>query len=137
MTVSKQSMKRIVSVVRNAKQLERYIEQCKKEALNHLLTGAHIDGLKLVRGPSSRTWINERQALRALRKVADINDVAPRKVISPAKAEKIDGVKDIASLVRKAQGRLMAVTEDDRRKAVEPAGAEFARLEGITIDEDL
>lgn len=86
----------------------------------HLESGQAFPGFKLVRGRSVRAWKDEGEAADTLEMLLD--DAAyERKLLTPAKAEKVLGKKlsaGIQELIVKPEGKPTLVPESDPRQSV-------------------
>lgn len=106
--------------------LKTYISCLEDFAMSEAKAGRPPRGYKLVHGAGRRDWVDEQDALFVL--TAHTNeDVAPRKLVSVAQAEKLLGKKrfaeteELSRLVTRKAGALQLVPEDDKRPAVDAA----------------
>jgi hypothetical protein len=77
-----------------------------------------IPGYKIVRGRTSRSWAEESEAEQMLTEA--IGELAfEKKLISPAKAEKVIDKKQVSKYTQISEGKLTLVANSDKRKAVE------------------
>lgn len=90
---------------------------------HELNAGKHIPGWKLVEGKSNRVWMDEGQVEKELGALFGDEIYAPRKVKSPAQAEKLVGKGKIDHLTMKPAGKIVMVEESDPRPAVLPSSA--------------
>lgn len=99
--------------------LEKWITTVKQRAREMAATG-NLAGHKLVAGRSSRTWRDE--ALAAEEIHAAGHDPYERKIISPAKAEKLgkEVKESIKHLILKTTGEPIIAPEDSPKPAIPP-----------------
>lgn len=113
-----------------AKELESWVKQVNKLALNELKNGVSIPGYKLVDKRGTRKWKDEEAATRVLvRKLKTSGAYEPRKLISPTKAEKALGKEVYCKVVAKhvtvsSSGVTMAADSDSRPDVSDP----FSRI---------
>lgn len=102
-------------------ELNKFFKSIKKRVIEELNKGNNIPGLKLTYNKSTpRTWINESLAKDALKKIIlRKDDLYIKKLVSPAKAEKIINKKfpqkweSLKHLIIKPQGKLIAVLKEE------------------------
>jgi hypothetical protein len=126
----------IAKVIQHKKQILGWIESVEEMALQRLLAGEKIAGLKLVRGRGSRKWANETKAEEFLKRELKDGAYTPQKLKSPAQAEKMwsgGGDEIIAPLVESVPGPLQVVHESDHRPEVKDAKADFKQI--ITVED--
>jgi hypothetical protein len=135
-TMSDQQIRELIEA---APLLRQMLESVEKEALRRMESGIKIEGLKLVRGRGSRSWMYEDEAkmVKSLTKIGIPKAALFKKeMVSPAQCEKLrwksKGVEaqlsdtqrvSLASLIKKSDGKLTVTSESDERVAVE-VGAE-------------
>jgi len=117
------------ALVLQLKQVRNWVDKVEKAALADLRAGRQIPGLKLVPGRNKRSWEDEEAAQKKLKgKRFKIDDIAPRKLLSPAQAEKLLGKdkfqKDLGPLVHVEQGPPTIASSDDPRPSVDPGEAQ-------------
>lgn len=95
--------------------ISKFCKNLKAHALKIAQGGEKIPGYKVVEGRANRQWKSEAAVIDAFPGV-DIWE--PKKILSPAKLEKLDGVKkkDVAALVYKAPGKPTLAPASDKRK---------------------
>lgn len=116
--------------------IRKMIADAEEQAIARISSGKPIEGLKLVNGRGSRSWVKDEDAtVRALTRMG-----VPKKstvvtsIVSPAQAEKLRWVKKDGTdgyltegqierlnkeYIARSEGRLTVVPESDRRKAVD------------------
>lgn len=104
---------------------EQYMRAVYTHALRLAQSGVGIPGYKVVTGDKRRAWTDEDKAAKALAKAGvDLDDACPRKLCTPAQAEKLIGGKAgkelIATLAAKPPGEPVLVPADDGREAEAP-----------------
>lgn len=96
-----------------------------KYAERAILTGTTVPGFKLVEGSTRRRWSDEKEAMTILSgHVHDLDEIAPRKLQSPAQIEKMNLSTD--GLTEKPKGKPALVRESDRRP---PLAGDFEILD--------
>jgi len=111
----------------------QYFTDVELFALDKLISGEMIKGLKLVRGRSSRFWLDEQRTNKLLNLWLENEDkVFIKKLISVAQAEKIikkempGMLKNLSSLIGKSSGAPVLALADDKRPAISvDAAADF------------
>ena len=130
----------IAKIIQNKTLIMELIEGAEKEAYRRFEAGQPIEGLKAVRGRGSRDWlVDESTLVSTLKKCGVPADACyERKLISPAKMEKLTWVKRDGSeqklsdkhrvmlqseYIKKSDGKLIIVPAADNRPAVELSAA--------------
>lgn len=94
-------------------------------AMSEIQKGSRVGDYKLVEGRSNRSWRDEEKAIRALRNTykLKVNDIQPRKLLSPPQLEKLVGKKHPIfqgdRYVYKPQGRPKLAPGSDSRPSFE------------------
>lgn len=126
----------IRELVEAAPLLRQLLEAAEAEALRRFESGTNIDGLKVVRGRGSRTWLlSEEETAERLKKMGMPKEaIWKTTLINPAQAEKVrwtkrDGTQKQLSerqlklmadeYIKKSDGKLTVVSSADDRPAVE------------------
>ena len=110
-----EQMSRILAI---AGILSDYFESVEADALERLKHGVDVPGYKLVRGRSARSWGDVSQAESMLYDI--LGDRAyEKKLISPAKAEKLIDKKKVSPYISTSEGKLQIAPLTDKRPAVE------------------
>lgn len=109
-----------------AKDIKDYAQE---QALKH---GVKIPGWKVVEGRSNRKYTDEAKIIEVLKSDYELDDVAPRKLLTITKLEKLIGKKafteKVAQYVIKPPGKPTLVPESDKRpelNSVESAKEDF------------
>lgn len=101
--------------------VEEWIKHLRANALDRMLGGQPVPGMKLVKTSPHRRWADPDEALETLAKIVDRKDImTPSTLKSPAQIEKLLGADAkvvLSSLVETPEGRLTLAPESDRRKA--------------------
>lgn len=114
--------------------VERFFKTIHADAYNDALQGAPVPGWKLVEGRlPKRAWVDGPGPSRHLQQVLpDPLDAYERKLISPARAEKLIGKQEFrarfSGYIAPADRKLILVPDDDPRIGVETALDEFEDL---------
>jgi hypothetical protein len=105
-----------------AEQLKSWIDDLYTLAQGEMETGAAVPGYKLVQKRASRSWINEAEVAKILRRrKIKIDEIYKRTLLSPAQAEKkLPKLysKVLADLVHSQSSGLTVVSDTDKRSAV-------------------
>lgn len=99
--------------------LTSYFDAVKEDAFERMKHGVEVPGYKLVRGRSSRTWENEKEAAELLSEALGSERIYEKKLISPAKAEKLVDKSSLSPYISISEGKLTIAPLSDKRKAVE------------------
>jgi hypothetical protein len=114
----------VAHLVIKADEITALLSAVKERATKTLVAGGQINRLKLVRGRGSRPWKDEEAALADLIDAgADPDKIAPRKLVSPAQAEKAGFEDLVKSHSEKVPGALRAVWVEAPGAAVKPPAA--------------
>jgi hypothetical protein len=101
--------------------IESWLSAIEALVKDRLSEGETFDGFKLVEGRSNRRWADDAEAEKALVSLLDDKAFAPRKIVSPAQAEKALGKKragEVADLIVKPSGAPTLVNHTDPRPAL-------------------
>jgi len=107
-----------------AKELDRYIKDIGAHIQHMLQAGDSWPGYKLVAGRSIRKWAADQEATieGLLANGLEFDEIFEHKLISPAKAEKLDrsfkASERFQSLIEKPEGSPTLVEESDKRPAI-------------------
>lgn len=121
------SMDQMTEVLEKAPYVEEWFNAVREHARQALERGEEVPGWKLVAKRAYRRWTNEDEAEKWLREQrVKVSDFMPRKMVSPAQAEKIVGKGQIPEelIEAKSSGYNLA-HEDNPRPAITP-GSEAA-----------
>lgn len=110
----------IGKILQHKKALESWLNAVKEHAYQTIEAGGEVPGWKLVAGNNARKWIDEDEALEAFKaqRALKQDEYAPRKLISPAQADKV--------LPAKSKLRDMIKTERNRPSLVEASNKKAA-----------
>lgn len=120
-TVEHLTDEEINAILREKKQIEEWLKSVERNALNRILAGETIEGLKLVEGRSDRTW-EKPDEVSAVLQTAGYTASAifePMTIKTVAQMENLVGKKQLNSLVgdfivRQPGKPTVTVTEDKR-----------------------
>jgi len=106
--------------------IRQWCADIEARALSELQKGNPVGDYKLVAGRSSRSWADEAEAEKALRKKLKVKEIFPTKMISPSQAEKLLGKNNqvLEGLVKRSQGKPTMVPGDDPRSAYQVDAAD-------------
>jgi|WetSurSiteA1Bulk_404760.scaffolds.fasta_scaffold28825_2 hypothetical protein len=129
-TLSHAELRKIAGV---AGMIEAWLNACWDHIKTMLETGAVTPeeiGYKIVEGRVNRAWTNAEEAEKwLLERVAD-GAYVPKKLVSPAQAEKLlkgPDKKEVADLISTTRGRQLAPISD-KRPAIPPAISAFSEV---------
>lgn len=112
--------------------VEEWFNACRTHVRNLLETGAVTPetlGYKLVEGRKSREWVDEKSAEEFLLAMLDDEAYAPKKLISPAQAEKImkgaPAKKMLQEMIRFRPGPIQLAPLSDKREQIASALTAF------------
>lgn len=114
-------------LLENKTQIERYLSQCEKHAVNRLLDGEYSEHWKLGYTRTNRRWTPEAEA--ELERLLGESAFAPRKLIGIGAAEKVLGSKSVVSaLTEKPEGgpKLVLKTSSEKEYLI---GSDFEALD--------
>ncbi len=119
---------RMAELVARKKLIDIAIARYEQYLLEAIMNGNKVPGFKVVRKQTRKRWVNEIEAFEKLRRWGPLDEIAPRKLITPTQAEKIVLGKDAStkkknifnSLWEKPEGSLTLAPESDKRPPVEP-----------------
>lgn len=123
----------IESLVR-ALEHEDYVNAWFEAVRGHLKglleAGLPVPGLKLVEGKTNRKWVDEAKVVDEFAPLFGEDALFEKKLLSPAKLEKIVGKGNVEHLTFKPEGSKSIAREDDPRPAAKNAAAvDFAPAE--------
>lgn len=117
----------MLKVMEVKKELLDWIKGIEEAALDRLLKGEEIEGLKLVRKRTNRTWKDEAKFIKKFGK----RKTTVTKVMTPAQAEKAFSKSEVAHYATQEEGQPTLALESDKRKAIAPPALEmFENVEG-------
>lgn len=115
------SNEEIAEILELAPELKNWVTMVEAYALDKALQGEDFPGFKLVEGRSNRKYTDNESTIMAVLEDRgyDIDQIAPRKLLTISNMEKEIGKKEFASIlgefVIKPQGSPTLVTVDDKR----------------------
>lgn len=115
----KLELDRLKLVLDNKKLIESYLKAVEEHVSGLLFNGDEVPGYKLVAGRSLRKWVDAETAETELFNLVG-DDAFEKKLLTPAKAEKLVGSKrkgEIAHLIIKPEGAPTLAPESDKRKS--------------------
>jgi hypothetical protein len=119
---------KLAAVLENKKLISGWLDAVEQLAVDRIAAGDGFPGYKLVAGRSVRQWSSSEAAEQKLTQLLEDKGYQPRKVISPAQAEKALGKKragEIADLVVKPEGKPTLAPESDKRPSVTTTASDF------------
>ena len=123
--------------------VEGWFKDIRKRRDELLTAGQAVPGWKLVEGRKKREWAQDEAAtVTRLKKWLSVADIYPKVLISPAKAEKLEGVQktklrqqQFKELIQTTDGKPVAAPESDPRPSVnQPSGMFEPVAEQATTD---
>jgi hypothetical protein len=116
-------------VLENSDLIKAWLDAVQTHVFERLMEGGEFKGYKLVEGRSNRSWADETAATSLL--VETLGDAAwERKLLTPAKAEKVLGKKKtiLESMIFKPAGKPTLAPEQDKRPALHETANMFEAL---------
>lgn len=115
----------LATLLAKADVIETAMKAVREHAMRLLQIGHEVPGWKLVEGRRNRVWKDEAAAVQTLTMLGySADDIAPRKILSPAQTEKLlKDKKVMASLVETPSGKATLAPADDKRPALTPMGS--------------
>ena len=116
--------------------LSEWLNAVKEHAKGLLKSGVPLAGWKMVRGKKSRAWSSEDEIKTVFEPVLGDALYEPKKLLSPAKLEKVIGKKEVEPYIVSSEGAPTIAREDDPREEISyaTAGQEFAPIETETTE---
>jgi hypothetical protein len=109
--------------------IESWLSAVEALVKDRLANGEGFAGYKLVEGRSVRKWVDDAQAEATIVDLLGDAAFAPKKIVSPAQAEKALGKKragEIADLVTKPTGAPTLAPDSDKRPAINASADDFS-----------
>lgn len=118
----------IAKVVEYSLPLRKWIEAVEEHALNLMLDGEKIEGLKIVKGRNKREWIDETKTEELLRQLIGEKTFS-RKLISVAQAEKMVDSSSLSGLYQTIEGGPTVTSSGDKRKSFTQSKDAFEQID--------
>jgi len=138
----------LAALIQHADRIRAGLKAAELHALKLIQLGGRVLGFKIVAGDKHRVWKDEGKAVRQLRGLGyDKDDIAPRKLLTPAQAEKLVGraaARLLAPIIEKPKGDATLAPEGDPRPSLAPdfgpvcdacRGSGQERIRGLNNDE--
>ena len=128
----------IAELLSKKKLIEVAFKAFEDRLYNDMINGKDVPGFKLVQKQTRKRWIDETDAYTKLKSWAPIDEVAPRKLVTPTQAAKLMGKMSTKKsnifngLWEKPEGEVILVPESDRRAPVNPVQA----FDDLDVEED-
>ena len=118
-------MESVLKLLNNKSLIDNLFKAYNTRIEEMLLAGKEVDGFKLIRGRKNKKWIDEIAAFEKIKNWLPIDEVAPRKLITPTQANKLLGGQvsprkknAFDKLYEVPEGELKCVTNATRGEAV-------------------
>tara|TARA_R110000772_G_scaffold5454_4_gene19504 strand:+ start:13101 stop:14165 length:1065 start_codon:yes stop_codon:yes gene_type:complete len=119
------SMEHVTTMLNYRTMINSLMKSYEERVFDELNAGNDVDGFKLVKGRKNKKWVNETEAYDKLKSWLPLDDVAPRKLVSPTQANKLLGGSVSArkkntfdTLYEVPEGALQLAPSSDKREAV-------------------
>lgn len=129
------SIDKVIKFKEGFKFLENLSKAYENRIFDELSKGKSVDGFKLVKKQTRKKWSDEIAAYGKLKTWTKLDDIAPRKLITPNQAEKLLGKMSTKKqnvfneLWTKPEGELIVAPESDKRPAEQPVVDGFDDLD--------
>lgn len=119
--------------------INSWYEAVKEVVREKLSAGEEVPGFKLVEGRSNRKWIDEDLVVTEFSSVLGPDRLYEKKLLSPAKLEKIIGKGKVDHLTFKPEvGKAIAKNDDPRPVAKSSAADDFTAIpQALSLDDEL
>lgn len=106
--------------------MSAWIKAIEAKVFDTMSAGGEVKGYKLVNGRKSRCWAMDELRVEAALSALGV-DPFEKKIISPAKAEKVlgKGKNKIQKMIEIKEGKPTIVTQEDKREAISIAADDF------------
>jgi hypothetical protein len=109
-------LEQLAEILDKAPVIEAAIKGAREHALKLALAGQPVPGWKVVESKKHRVWVDEVAAQARFRALGfNEEDFAPRRMVSPAQAEKMAGQDAVASLITTPRGEPVLAPVTDKR----------------------
>jgi LmbE family N-acetylglucosaminyl deacetylase len=118
--ISRISVEDLAEILKKADLIEQAVAAARQHATKLIGLGQTVPGWKLVEGRKNRVWKDEDRAIAALRMLGfNEEEFAPRKMVTPAKAEGLLKNKEVMKdLIETPKGSPVLAPESDKRAAL-------------------
>ena len=121
------TMEEVTKFLAHKRFIDKVFSAYEERVFNELSAGKEVEGFKLVMGRKNKTWVNQTEAYDKLKSWLPLDDVAPRKLVSPSAVVKLLG-KSISTrkknvfeeLYEVPQGQPQLAPSTDKRPAIMP-----------------
>ena len=121
------TVEEVVAFLAHRRFVNKVFDAYEQRIFDELNAGKEVEGFKLVMGKKNKAWINQTEAYDKLKSWLPLDDVAPRKLVSPSAVEKLLG-KGISTrkqntfkeLFEVPQGQPTVAPSTDKRPAIQP-----------------
>lgn len=143
--VSQLTYEQISALVKNKKQIEKWLSSLEDFVFHHLNSGKRISGFKLVQGrEGNRAWTDAAKADRFLARFIPKKERTKTTLVSPAQAEKLLKSKELPDnfealfkkqISRSTAGKILAGSDDPRTALNIDAQSEFSEYVDLTEEQ--
>ena len=127
-TLSDEAIKKLVLY---GSQIEDFVSAVRTHAVNRHLNGAPIEGVKLINGPTRRTWKEDEEEIAQALIKAGLQEPWQKKLVTITSAEKKLGKETLRDLVTTTKPTLQLVSSDDPRPAIESALDKLGEIKNV------
>lgn len=114
--------------------VEDFISSARAYAISRVKSGRPIAGLKLINGPTRRTWREDEESIAQSLITAGIKEPWRKSLITITEAQKAIGKDALTDLVTTTKPSLQLVSEEDPRPSIENALDKLGEIENVTKD---
>lgn len=129
------SIDKVTKFLEGFKFLENLSKAYEDRIYDELMKGEDVEGYKLVKSIKHKKWVDEIAAFDKLKTWAKLDEIAPRKLVTPTQADKILGkmttkkANIFNELWEKPEGELKVAPASDKRPAEKPVVDNFDDLD--------
>ena len=129
------SMDKVIKFIEGFKFLENLSKAYEERMFDEMSKGNEVPGYKLVKKQTRKKWSDEIAAFEKLKTWTKLDDIAPRKLVTPNQAEKLLGKMSTKKqnvfneLWTRPEGELIVAPTSDKRPAEKPVVESFDDLD--------
>ena len=130
------SMEAVTALLSNKTLIDNLFKAYNKRIEDVLLAGGDVEGFKLIKGRKNKKWIDEIEAFNKIKNWLPIDEVAPRKLITPTQANKLLGGQ-VSPRKKNAFDKLYTVPEGELKVVTSSTRGEAIKINPEALFEDI